>query len=105
MSEINKRDVNLLLNKFNTLFVNKKEDILKIAKALSSEKRLELVDLSDGRLMQKEIIEQLGINHQATYKHKKVFENLPDHIKILSKIREGKTVRIVKNYDYILIAL
>ncbi len=105
MKGINKRDVNLLLNKFNTLFVNRKKDILKIAKALSNEKRLDLIDLSDGRLILKDMIEQLGINNNATYKHKKVFEDLPEHIRIISKIKKGKTVKYVKNYDYILIAL
>lgn len=95
----------LLLNRFNTLFVNKKQDIKQIGKILSNDKRLKILDLSNGNTNKGEIIEKLGIDKRAVFQHFSVINDLPENLKLIKKWRDGNQVKYVKNYDYILIAL
>lgn len=95
----------LILNDLNTLFVNKKSEIRQISKVLSNEKRIKLLELSDGRLIRKEIEDRLGLYTNSVSQHLNLILSLPNDIRLLRKIKEGASTTFVRNYDYILIAL
>jgi len=95
----------LLLNSLNTLYVNKQEDIEKLTFVLSSDTRLRILDLADGRNTRNDILNSIDINSSALTKHLKVFMELPEHLQLLNKIKDGNNVYYTKKYDFILTAL
>jgi len=99
------KSTKLLLNDFNTLFVNNKEDVKLIGKVLSNSTRLNIFKFADGRLCRSEIRERLNLSREGLNRHLKVFEDLPDHLKLLNKLKDGKNVYYVKNFDFLIFSL